>query len=78
MERTRERKQERIPKFFCKVLLGNFQIHFFFLGKQTERGRERERPVIEQRGEGEGSDNQWLVVVRDRITDHRASTYRQR
>ena len=37
MERMRERKQERIPKILCKVLLGNFQIQFFFLGKQTER-----------------------------------------
>ena len=82
MERMRERKQERIPKFLCNVLLGNFQIQFFFLGKQTkrerERERERERLVIEQRGGGEGSDYQRLVVVRDRITNHRASTYRQR
>ena len=54
MERMRERKQERIPKILCKVLLGNFQIQFFFLGKQTER--ERKRPVIGQRGRGEGSD----------------------
>ena len=78
MERMRERKQERIPKILCKVLLGNFQILFFFLGKQTERERERERPVIRQRGRGEGSDYQWLVVIGDRIADRHASTYRRR
>ena len=78
MERMRERKQERIPKFLCKVLLGNFQIQFFFLGKQTKRERERERPVIEQRGGGEGSDYQRRVVVGDWMSDHRASTYRRR
>ena len=76
MERMRERKQERIPKFLCKVLLGNFQIQFF--SREANRERERERPVIEQRGGGEGSDYQRLVVVRDRIVNHRASTYRRR
>ena len=55
MERMRERKQERIPKILCKVLLGNFQIQFFFSGNK-QRERERERPVIGQRGGGEGSD----------------------
>ena len=53
MERMRERKQERIPKILCKVLLGNFQIRFFF---SPETNKERERPVIRQRGGGEGSD----------------------
>ena len=53
MERMRERKQERIPKILCKVLLGNFQIRFFF---SPETNKQRERPVIGQRGRGEGSD----------------------
>ena len=43
MERMRERKQERIPKFLCKVLLGNFQIQFFSQEANRERERERER-----------------------------------
>ena len=39
MERMWERKQERIPKILCKVLLGNFQIQFFF-SQETNRERE--------------------------------------
>ena len=59
-QRRRHRRAKReYQKILCKVLLGNFQIQFSFLRKQTER----ERPVIEQRGGGEGSDYQWLVVV---------------
>ena len=42
MERMRERKQERIPKNS--------------LQSSKEKNRERERPVIGQRGGGEGSD----------------------
>ena len=63
MERMKERTQERIPKNY--------------LQSSTEKNRERERPVIGQKGGGESSDYQRKVVVGDRIADHRASTYRR-
>ena len=65
MERMRERKQERIPKNSLQSSM------------EKNRERERERPVIGQKGGGESSDYQRQVVVRDRIADHRASTYRR-
>ena len=62
MERMREKKQERIPKNS--------------LQSSTEKNK-REKPVIGQKGKGESSDYQRQVVIRDRIADHRASTYRR-
>ena len=64
MERMRERKQERIPKNYLQR-------------STKKKQREREIPVIGQKGGGESSDYQRQVVVRDRIANHRASTYRR-
>ena len=64
MERMRERKQERIPKTYLQ-------------SSTKKKQREREIHVIGQKGEGESSDYQRQVVVRDRIANHRVSTYRQ-
>ena len=62
-ENEREKTRENSKKLFAK----------FYEKKQ----REREIPVIGQKGEGESSDYQRQVVVRDRIANHRASTYRR-
>ena len=67
MERMKERKQERIPKNYLQSSTK----------KNREREREREILVIGQKGEGESSDYQRQVVVRDRIANHHASTYRR-
>ena len=71
------RAKREYQKILYKVLQGNFQIQFFFLGNK-QRERERERPVIGQNGGRESSDYQRQVVVGDRIANHRASTYRRR
>ena len=67
----RENKR-KYQKFFAKFYWVISKFNFFWGETNTER------PVIVQRGKVESSDYQQLVVIRDRIANHRASAYHPR